>query len=153
MKSEYRNIAVLFLVVALLGFIDATYLSVEHFLGQIPPCTSGGCEFVLTSSYSAIWGIPVALLGVLYYFTVLILSIAFLDTKKSIILKRSAQISVIGFLGSIYFVYLQLFVINHICKYCMVSAFTCTALFIIGIYTFYKLKKAKNNQSGIDSEA
>lgn len=142
MKS-YKNIAILFLVVSALGFIDATYLSVQHFLGEIPPCTISGCEFVLTSAQSTIFGVPVALFGSFYYLFILILSVYHLDTKNKKILKTISLISVLGFIVSIYFVYLQFFVIKYICEYCMVSAITCTIMFILGMYYLYKIKKEK----------
>lgn len=142
MKS-YKNIAILFLVVSALGFIDATYLSVQHFLGEIPPCTIDGCEFVLTSAQSTILGVPVALLGSLYYLLILVLSISYLDTKNNKILKNLSFISIFGFIASIYFVYLQLFVIKYICQYCMISAITSTIIFITGMCALYKFKNNK----------
>ena len=44
--------------------------------------------------------------------------------------------------ASLIFVWLQLFVINAICFYCMVSAATSTLLFILGIILWKKLKNA-----------
>jgi len=60
-----------FAVVALLGFVDATYLTVEHYRGVVPPCTTAGCEIVLTSEYSVLFGVPTALFGSVYYFLIL----------------------------------------------------------------------------------
>jgi len=129
------------LVIAIIGFIDATYLTVNHYNGTDLVCgTSGGCTVVTTSTYSQIFGIPVALFGSLYYFFVASLSLAYLQQKNSLILKMLTYIPIIGFLMSGWFVYLQLYVINAICFYCMGSAITSTLLFTSSIKLFFTQK-------------
>lgn len=144
MTKVKKIIGIILLCASLLGFIDATYLTVEHYMGSIPPCTISGCEVVLTSTQSVIVGIPVALLGAIYYLLMFILSIIYLDSKKDNILHHASYFSICGFVASLYFVYLQIFVIDNICQYCMISAFTSTMLFITGMYALYMLKKEKN---------
>lgn len=116
------------------GFLDASYLAVKHYLGTPVNCSIfAGCEIVTTSQYAAIWGIPVALLGAIYYLTVFLLVIAYIDTKKERILYFAAYLTPIGLLASFWFLYLQLFVIKALCLYCLISAFTSTILFVLGI--------------------
>lgn len=138
--------AIVFLVVSFLGFLDATYLTVQHYLGVIPPCAIQGCEIVLTSAQSKIVGIPVALLGALYYLTLLILSIAYLDSKKASIIRFASYCTTVGLAASAYFVYLQLFVLKEMCQYCMVSAGTSTILFLLGLYI---LAKTRSESGGV----
>ena len=138
MERNLKIAAIIFLAVSAIGFLDAAYLTVEHYRGDIPPCTILGCEIVLTSAQSRIAGIPVALLGSLYYLTLLILSFAYLDSKKRPIIRFASYCTVVGLIASIYFVYLQLFVIREICQYCMASAGTSTILFALGIYILIK---------------
>ena len=57
----------LLLSLSLIGFIDAAYLTVSHFMSVIPPCSLAECETVLSSKYADIAGMPIALLGALYY--------------------------------------------------------------------------------------
>lgn len=138
--SNWLSIA--FLIVSAVGFIDATYLTTQHFLGAPVACSIlKGCEQVTTSPYSIIFGIPVALLGSMYYLTILILSVIYLDSKKINILNIIVKISPIGFLASLCFIYLQIFVIKAICLYCMGSAATSTLLFILGIIYLIKAQK------------
>jgi len=132
-KKILKSASIVFLVFGLIGFFDATYLTIEHYQGVIPPCSlTGGCETVLTSDYSSILNIPVSVLGMIYYFFVFIFAIAYIDTKKSIFLRMCASIGFFGFLASLFFVFLQLFVIKSICFYCMISAITSTVLFSAG---------------------
>lgn len=143
MTKELKIATIIFLIISFIGFLDATYLTIEHYRGSIPPCTIAGCEVVLTSEQSKIFGIPVALLGSLYYLTLLTLSFTALNRKKESIIKLASKLTPIGFLASLYFVYLQLFVLKAICQYCMISAGTSTALFIIGMYIIFKTYKGR----------
>lgn len=130
-----------FLIISAAGFIDATYLATKYFLGAPIACSIlKGCEQVTTSRFAIIFGIPVALLGAFYYLTILALSAACLDSCKSSLLKFIACLTPLGFLASLYFVYLQIFVIKAICLYCLISAATSTLLFIFGL-VFLKNEK------------
>lgn len=127
-------IAIAFFITALIGFIDASFLAVEHYRGVAPPCSIvSGCEKVTTSRYAEIFGIPLALMGAIYYFALLVLTVVYFEAKKETILKIAGLITPVGFFASLYFIYLQLFVIGAICLYCMISAISSTILFILGI--------------------
>jgi uncharacterized membrane protein len=89
-----RWLRVSILVVALIGFLDAVYLTANHYLGVVPPCfVVQGCEQVTTSSYSLILGIPVALLGSIYYLVIFALAIRFIEKKQ---LKEGIDLNVNG---------------------------------------------------------
>lgn len=132
--------------IAFLGFADASYLTIEHYFSVPLPCTIfNGCETVLTSSYSMIFSIPVALLGAFYYLAVFIFLACAIDTRKKIFSKLAISMTPLGFLASLYFVYLQMFVIKAICLYCMVSATLSTVLFVLGMIGIFQYAK-KNVQ-------
>jgi uncharacterized membrane protein len=117
-----RWVPIVILIIAIIGFVDATYVTIEHFQNIIPPCTTGGCEIVLTSAYSQILGIPVSLIGSVYYLVMIILTITFLDTKKELILRTSSLLSTFGALASIYFIIVMAFILREFCQYCALSA-------------------------------
>ena len=57
-------------IVSLAGLADATYLTVQALTGETLGCGgSPDCFRVLGSAYSKVGGIPVALFGVLAYFS------------------------------------------------------------------------------------
>lgn len=114
------------LAVSFLGFVDAAYLTIQHFANSIPPCTIGGCETVLTSPYAEILGIPIALLGALYYIAIFFLVLS--DRRRIFTVLVSA-----GFAVSLILLGLQLFVIRALCLYCIFSLVTSTALFILAL--------------------
>ncbi|TAN58114.1 vitamin K epoxide reductase family protein [Patescibacteria group bacterium] len=131
-----------FFITALIGFIDASFLTIEHYRGVVPPCSIiSGCEKVTTSDYSKVFGIPLALFGAVYYFALLVLIIAYFDLKNAIILKIAALITPIGLLASIYFVYLQLIVLKAICLYCMISAAASIILVVLGMIILRAAKR------------
>ncbi|OGF49097.1 hypothetical protein A3I36_04610 [Candidatus Giovannonibacteria bacterium RIFCSPLOWO2_02_FULL_45_28] len=128
-----------FLTLSLIGFLDASYLAVKHYLGEPVVCSLlEGCEEVLTSKYAIVAGVPVALFGVFYYLAVFILIILYWDTGKTQFLRFAAYLTILGFAASLWFVYLQLFVIGAICLYCMASAITSTILFMLGLFIIFK---------------
>ncbi|MFA6601866.1 MAG: vitamin K epoxide reductase family protein [Candidatus Paceibacterota bacterium] len=129
------KLTIILLIVAVIGFADATYLTIEHYKGTIPPCSLvSGCELVLTSSYSVILGMPVSLSGMIFYFLVLVGVFAALESKKTWPLKWTLWLSVPAFLASLWFTYLQIFTIHSYCLYCLASALTSTIIFIMAVF-------------------
>ena len=109
-------------IVSLAGLADATYLSVQAFTGETLSCGgSPDCFRVLGSSYAKVGGVPVALFGALAYFTVFAFATfaAFGYARARIFL-----IPIIGamFLATLWFLYVQAFVLHAYCQYCLFSA-------------------------------
>ena len=132
----------LFLFAALIGFADAAYLTYAHYTHIIPPCSIvEGCETVTTSAYATIGAIPIALVGALYYLVLAVAAVAYLDTKRTAIMRSASYLTFGGLLVSFALVGLQLFVIKALCLYCMASAGTSTLLFVLGTIILMKTKK------------
>jgi uncharacterized membrane protein len=123
------------LVISAIGFLDASYLAFETLSGRIPPCITGtGCATVTLSSYSKIAGIPVPVLGAIYYLTILLGTIAYLDTKSLRLFGAVTLLTVAGFLLSSWFLYVQAVILGAYCMYCLISAVTSYSLFGLAIY-------------------
>lgn len=142
MKKIQSLTSQIFMIVSAIGFADALYLTQKHYTsGGIECPLFGGCEVVTTSQYATIFGVPLALLGLIYYSIIFMLSFwSFMTDKKQGMLLAS-QASLLGFLMSISLVYLMIYVIQAICFYCLVSALTSTLLFLVGL-VFLKLEKS-----------
>lgn len=140
----YRKInvsVVILLVFALVGFTDAFYLTVKHFMGELPVCTAvSGCEEVALSEYSQIAGIPISLLGTIFYTTILILGVAWLDLRKMSLLQKLPLLTVPAFIFSVWLLYLMFAVINALCIYCLISALTTTTIMILSLYIHYSIR-------------
>ena len=129
-----KGLTVALLLASFAGFLDAVYLTAEHYLGRVPPCTIlNGCERVTTSVYSTVAGIPLALLGALYYLAVFILALIVLDTGRLVFVRWIVALTTFGFLVSLGLVYLQLFVLHALCIYCLFSVLTTTIAFAVSL--------------------
>ena len=135
-----NKIVIILFIIALVGFADASFLTIEHYENRIPPCTTAGCETVLTSAYSNILGIPVALLGMIYYLLISIGLFAHIEGKHEPSLRAVLLITVCGFIMSIWFVAVQAFVIHSYCLYCLGSATISTVLFASSVYVLKKYR-------------
>lgn len=133
-KQPSKYLIWAFLAFAVIGFLDASYLTVSHLTGSAVNCSiTGGCDTVLGSKYSEILGIPLSYLGLGYYALIFFLALYYLDSGNKKGLKLLTLIPAAGFGFSLYLVYLQFFVIEAICQYCMVSAINSAILAILGL--------------------
>lgn len=136
-------IPIALLILAFVGFADATYLTIEHYQNEIPPCTIGGCESVLTSQYAQVIGVPVSLLGSVYYLFLIILLFLFLDYKKEIFLRIPLLFSILGAVASLGFMFVMIFIIKAFCQYCVLSAITSISIFLLSYWSLYLSRKVQ----------
>lgn len=113
-------------VLAVLGLGLSAYMSYEALLGIIPACGPiGDCETVHTSAYTHTFGVPVAVLGFLGYAAVAALGLIWMRASG-----MSAYLASLGILGlaiagtlfSAYLTYIEFFVIEAFCPWCLASA-------------------------------
>lgn len=121
-------------MVASLGLAVAGWLSYEELSGELPNCPigGGGCATVALSDYSNVAGIPVPYIGIFGY--VLIIASTFIRGDNGRL--AGAFLSLVGVLFSAYLTYLELFVIDAICQYCVASA---VAMLILVALTWCRL--------------
>lgn len=131
-KPRLRLFAISLIVIAAIGLVDASYLTLKHYTGGPLPCViTSGCEVVTTSSYSVVAGVPVALGGAVYYLVMLIMGIIVFETRSIRWIHRLAWCSIAGLLASAYLLYLQAAVLQAYCIYCLASAGSSTLLFLV----------------------
>jgi uncharacterized membrane protein len=121
-----RHLRAAALLTAVLGVGVAGYLTYVHYAGLQPFCAGGshGCERVQSSSYASLGGIPVAVLGLAGYLAIAAALIAPGEGARL----AAAALAVSGFGFSAYLTYLELFVIDAICQWCVASAVLLTVL-------------------------
>jgi uncharacterized membrane protein len=129
---RHRQVAA---VLALLGFFVALYLWFYKIgvIGNLQ-CGSGSCEYVQTSSYGALFGIPVAFIGVVGY--ALLFGVALVGLQPRFLSRPGptralAFLATGGVLFTLYLIYVELFVLQAICRWCMVSAAIIGALAVV----------------------
>jgi uncharacterized membrane protein len=107
----------------------AGYLTWVHYAELEPICAggSGGCEKVQNSDYAELAGVPVALLGLVGYGAIL----ASLALPGDLGRFSGAVLALAGFGFSAWLTYVELFEIDAICQWCVVSAVLMTALAVV----------------------
>lgn len=136
------------LLLSLSGLIDSVYLTWEHYKKIIPPCTIHpfipsffiDCGKVLTSPYSTILGIPLAVLGIIHYSILSILIIGLIFSKNKLSRYLIILQTIIGALASVLFMYIQIVIIKSICLYCTLSALISFSLLV---FVYKILKKER----------
>jgi uncharacterized membrane protein len=115
--------------VAAVGVGVATYIAIADSGGGSPVCLGGshGCETVANSSYSHLLGVNISIFGVLGY--VLLLAAAMLRGDWARM--GGFVIALVGFGYSVFLTYLELFVIDAVCQWCVFSAILMTILFAV----------------------
>jgi uncharacterized membrane protein len=134
MSRLWRGI---YFTLALAGFADAVYLTVKHVYQADAGCLiTEGCDTVLKSEFATFMGIPLAYLGLAYYLIAVIGITAYHQSEKNDLLKGLFLLNLGGFSFSLWLVYLQAFVLNAFCTWCLFSALVTTLL--LSILTFRK---------------
>ncbi len=118
------------------GVLVSGYLSVKRFTGGSLACTQwADCDLVNNSVYAKFYGVPVALIGLAGYLILMGLAMAALQTEGAFqrhLLALGFLLALGGFGFSVYLTYLEFFVIEAICIWCVISAILITLLAIVG---------------------
>ena len=119
-------------IIGVLGIVNAGYLAYAAFLGDSPTCfLKSGCDIVAASPYSRVFGVPLALFGVFFYTLVAGFALWGIASKSAPVHAYLVPFTTLGFLLSLYFLYLQAFVIGAYCEFCLFSLFDATVLFLL----------------------
>jgi uncharacterized membrane protein len=115
-----RNLRILAALLAIAGIGVATYIAIAESGGGAPKCLAGGtgCETVAESHYSHLVGINVAVIGIAGYVVLLACALVAGDAGRF----GGFLTALVGFGFSAYLTYLELFVIDAICQWCVASA-------------------------------
>lgn len=122
------------LIVLVIGIADGAYLTVSHFVPSALKCPTLGalvnCEKVTTSNLSTIFGVPLAVLGLIWF----VASLLFLLLGYNRIIKNIWMILGLGGIG--YSIAAQI-AIGKICVYCVLL----DILIALSVVLFGYLKK------------
>ncbi len=119
--------------IALAGIALSGYLLYIRWTGGKIYCTSsGGCETVQTSEYATVAGLPVALFGLLLYLAVVAgVGVSASQIRLRWLVPALFAVALAGTLYSAYLTYLELWVIEAICAWCVTSAGMVTLIAVL----------------------
>ena len=114
------------LALALIGIADAAYVANGNYTGAPLWCPIiDGCNVVINSPYSRVFGTPMSYFGFIYYVFMFGLAARLAYEPFSSSLRfRAILYAALGAISSVYFLYLQLGYIREVCSYCLISAVT-----------------------------
>jgi uncharacterized membrane protein len=123
------------LLLSIYGLGASIYLTITHFEPKALACVSNAtfnCEKVTQSPQSEIFGIPVAILGLLFFVPMLALCVpaAWRTSDRRVHLARLAM-AVTGVGMIIYLIIAELFIIKAICLWCSSVHVATFILFVI----------------------
>jgi uncharacterized membrane protein len=131
MQYIYPSILI---ILGFTGFLIASYIHRKKRAKKKLICPRhSNCDTVIHSDYSRVLGIPVEVLGVIYYAFIFVayvfvaVSGYWSDSLALVLL----AVSICAVFFSIYLVTLQAFIVKHWCIWCLSSAFISLAIFIV----------------------
>lgn len=123
-------------VFSALGILVSAYLSVKRLTGGNLACTRWAqCDVVNNSVYAKIFGVPVAFIGLAGYLLLFALAVGALQTSGSRqcrLLAAGFTLALAGLAFSGYLTYIELFVLQAVCNWCVASAVLMTLLAVTG---------------------
>jgi uncharacterized membrane protein len=123
------------LLLSLGGLGVSTYLTVAHYAGAaILACPDTGtinCGKVTTSAQSVILGVPVAVIGLAFFVTMLFLNLPVAWQRQPDLVRLTRLgLSTLGVGFAIYLLFTELFVIRAICLWCTAAHVMAFLLFV-----------------------
>jgi uncharacterized membrane protein len=136
-------------VFSLVGFLLSLYLWLWK-IGVMGPlaCGSGSCEYVQTSSYAYVLGVPVAAVGAAGYLALLGISLLGLQPRWASRREPTLWLAILSGLGLAftgYLTYLEAFVLKAWCRWCLASAGLILAVFMAAVLG---LRRGSGNGQG-----
>lgn len=122
---------------SLVGVFIALYLTLYKLgIFGVLKCGVGSCETVNTSSWATFLGLPVAAWGIGFYLAALAVAVAGSQERLADSPTVSwvlVGISAVGVLFSGWLTYLEAFVINAYCMWCLISAGIVATIFVASV--------------------
>jgi uncharacterized membrane protein len=124
------------MALALIGLIVSIYMTVYKVTQNQQMCLgSGDCATVNSSRYSEVNGIPVAAIGIAGY--AVILAVQLLEGRARFLRDNAGMmlfgLSLVGFLFTLYLIYIEIAVIKALCPFCITSQVTMTLVFGLSV--------------------
>lgn len=104
-------------LLALAGLGIAAYLTFIRYTNGTIACSTGGCELVQSSRYSAVAGVPVAVIGLVGYASILASTLIRGEPGAAI----GAMLTFVGVAFAGYLIYVQAALIDAFCQWCLAS--------------------------------
>jgi uncharacterized membrane protein len=135
----HQRVPQLLALLAVLGLGVSGYLVATHYGDQPIECGGvGDCNYVNSSEYASVGGIPVSVLGVAMYVGLLAAAVYWSlkpADEKRMIAYWGLALSGVGYAA--YLTYVELEILHAICVYCVISAGILAVSFLIATWALF----------------
>jgi uncharacterized membrane protein len=124
------------IALTIIGLLVSIYMSIYKITSNDNMCVgSHDCSVVNASKYSEVNGIPVAVIGMIGYTT--LLGILLLEQKPGFFKDNGTMlffgITLIGFFFTVWLVYVEITLLKAYCPFCITSQISMTLIFILSV--------------------
>ncbi|HLD39724.1 MAG TPA: vitamin K epoxide reductase family protein [Candidatus Nanoarchaeia archaeon] len=143
MQRKHFTIAIL--ILSIMGLITSSYLTYNHYYpsldGSVCDITASiSCTVVNSGIYSTIFGIPVAIYGLIWFIVSGVLSwISFTNQKM---ISKLVWWNIVGLLSVFYFIYIE-FLLSTFCPFCTVVHVLVTTSLILSVIAYKQFYKSE----------
>lgn len=135
-----KRLSQLAIILTVIGLLVSVYMTIYKITSNDNMCIgSGDCKTVNDSRYSEVTiaglRIPVAVLGVVGY--AVILGVLLFEQRTDFLQQNGSLVffglSLMGFLFTLYLVYVEIALIKAFCPFCVTSQIAMTLIFILSV--------------------
>ncbi len=124
------------IALTIIGLAVSIYMTIYKLTDNQSMCIgNGGCSKVNSSVYAEVYGIPVAVLGIIGYAALMIMLL--IENRNSFLRANATMIifgmALIGFLFTLYLIYVEAALIHALCPFCLTSQIAMTLIFIFSV--------------------
>ena len=148
-----KRITQLSIVLAVIGLLVAAYMTVYAITSNDNMCVgSKDCSVVNASRYSKInlagFDVPVAVIGMIGYAA--ILAVLLLERRMDFLQENGTLVlfglSLMGFLFTLYLIYVEIALIKAYCPFCITSQTVMTIIFILSVIRLVRQPQLSGGQ-------
>jgi uncharacterized membrane protein len=131
-----KRLSQLAIALTIIGLLVSVYMTIYKITSNDSMCIgSKDCSVVNASRYSEVYGIPVAVLGILGYAA--ILGVLLFEGKTGFLQQNGTMVffglSLTGFLFTLYLIFVEVALIKAYCPFCIASQSAMTLIFILSV--------------------
>jgi len=136
MDRRLSRIEIALIALAIIGLLVSIYMTIYKITSNDNMCIgSKDCSVVNASRYSELYGIPVAVFGIVGYAA--ILAVLWLERYPGFFNQNGTMLlfglSLTGFLFTLYLIFLEIALIKAYCPFCITSQAAMTIIFILSV--------------------
>lgn len=136
-----KRLSQLTVALIVVGLLVSIYMTVYKITSNEAMCVgSKDCSVVNASRYSEVNGVPVAVIGMGGYAA--LLAILWLERRPGFFQQNGSMIffgiSLIGFLFTVYLIFVEVALIKAYCPFCITSQVSMTLIFILAVIRLVK---------------